>query len=434
ELYWGECQGSGTNPYRVVADASDSAYKCTCPSRKFPCKHTLALMWMGAANADLFLPAQAPEWVTDWLGRRRKGGGGTSAVGGTGAASSTAHEEKSIAAALQAPSGAEAAVVEDPGAAARRETARKQRAENTRAAIAAALEELEQWITDQLRLGLAAFIDNASERCRRIAARLVDQKAAALASRVDELPARLFALRNEERPEAVIRELGKLVLLIKAWRARPDDPEIRRQVSTSETREHVLGDPEALVVHSAWEALGERIQTRRDGLVSHATWLMNLHPGPCAHALLLDFHPASAGKRAQSFAAGEQFEAALAFYPSPAPLRALIVDRSPIGERRAWRAVAASPDPLAACAPFWNGAPWGLECPLVLPPGRVVRDREGRGWWRADEDEHGSGLPLARETPLPVLGMALSAAAGLWDGMRLDLFAAQSAFGRIDLS
>jgi len=45
-LIWGECQGSGSNPYRTVVDTGDHGYKCTCPSRKFPCKHTLALMWI----------------------------------------------------------------------------------------------------------------------------------------------------------------------------------------------------------------------------------------------------------------------------------------------------------------------------------------------------------------------------------------------------
>jgi len=428
DLYWGECQGSGANPYRVMADARDNGYKCTCPSRKFPCKHSLALMWLGAASAGSFQDGTPPEWVTDWLGRRRKGG---SAGEGSAAPSS---DGKSIAAAAS-----ETEVgPEDPKAVARREAAQKKRAENTQTAIVAALEELAQWINDQLRLGLAAFVNDASERCRRIAARLVDQKAAALASRIDEMPARLLGLRNEERPEAAIRELGKLVLLIKAWIARPDDPEVRRQIATSETREQVLGNPDTLIVKSVWEVLGEKIQTRRDGLVSHATWLMNLEPAQCRYALLLDFYPASAGKRSESFAAGEQLEAALAFYPSPSPLRALVVERTPAKARWPWRPVESPAgsafDPLASCLPFWNGTPWGLEYPLALPPGRIVRDQGGHCWWRAEEGAGSIGLPLAREAPLPVLGMALDAAVGLWNGTRLELLAAQSTFGRLDLS
>src|SRR6476469_9727229 len=40
---WGECQGSGSKPYRTQIDLIEPAFKCSCPSRKFPCKHALAL-------------------------------------------------------------------------------------------------------------------------------------------------------------------------------------------------------------------------------------------------------------------------------------------------------------------------------------------------------------------------------------------------------
>ena len=75
DLIWGECQGSGANPYRVAADMADGGAKCTCPSQKFPCKHGLALMLMCAGNADDFTQAAIPDWVTEWQGRRRGSGG-----------------------------------------------------------------------------------------------------------------------------------------------------------------------------------------------------------------------------------------------------------------------------------------------------------------------------------------------------------------------
>jgi len=54
------------------------------------------------------------------------------------------------------------------------------------------------------------------------------------------LPARLLALTPPERIDAAIAELGKLVLIIRAWRAAPADPELRREVIGAETREEVL--------------------------------------------------------------------------------------------------------------------------------------------------------------------------------------------------
>src|SRR5215472_12923347 len=62
-LVWGEYQGSGATPYRVVVSEADAGYKCTCPSRKFPCKHSLALMWMRAEGKAVFASATPPQWV-----------------------------------------------------------------------------------------------------------------------------------------------------------------------------------------------------------------------------------------------------------------------------------------------------------------------------------------------------------------------------------
>ncbi|HYQ31732.1 MAG TPA: SWIM zinc finger family protein, partial [Lapillicoccus sp.] len=38
-LVWGLCRGSGSRPYQTVVDLDGPAYRCSCPSRKFPCKH-----------------------------------------------------------------------------------------------------------------------------------------------------------------------------------------------------------------------------------------------------------------------------------------------------------------------------------------------------------------------------------------------------------
>src|SRR4051794_6572598 len=47
---WGECQGSGANPYQTQIDLSEPAFRCSCPSRKFPCKHGLGLFLILAAS------------------------------------------------------------------------------------------------------------------------------------------------------------------------------------------------------------------------------------------------------------------------------------------------------------------------------------------------------------------------------------------------
>ncbi len=47
-LFWGDCAGSGKNPYHTSIDFSNEAApvcRCSCPSRQFPCKHAVGLMF-----------------------------------------------------------------------------------------------------------------------------------------------------------------------------------------------------------------------------------------------------------------------------------------------------------------------------------------------------------------------------------------------------
>ena len=69
---WGHCQGSGKTPYQTVIDTKNVAFKCSCPSRKFPCKHGLGLLFLYAAQAEQFKEADEPEWVTSWLSKREE--------------------------------------------------------------------------------------------------------------------------------------------------------------------------------------------------------------------------------------------------------------------------------------------------------------------------------------------------------------------------
>src|SRR5262245_26770842 len=144
-LVWGECQGSGSLPYRVAVSESDLGYKCTCPSRKLPCKHALALMWMRADGRG-FEKQPRPEWVSDWLARRR----GPGAKKPPAADADEAKPKVSIADALVAEKPAA-----DPKAQARAAAQRERNRTDREAAILAGLDELDRWILDQLERGLA---------------------------------------------------------------------------------------------------------------------------------------------------------------------------------------------------------------------------------------------------------------------------------------
>jgi hypothetical protein len=372
-----------------------------------------------------FEAADTPEWVGDWLRRRR----GAAAAARPAAAEAYAGRDSSPAKDVHAAQRAEPEAPQDPEAAARREEAAAKRSENTERAIREALDALEQWISDQLRLGLSAFIDDATARCRRIAARLVDGKAGALAGRIDELPARLLTLPVGDRPRAAVVELGKLVLLARAFRANSGDAGIRRAVASTEPREAVLGNPDAPRISARWEVLAEQIQTRRDGLVSQTTWLLNLDAIGPRFAMLLDYFPASAGRRGSTFTPGERFAGELVFLPARHPLRALLLRRSASEEADAagWPApegclTAALTEPLLA-------EPWALDLPVLLPAGRIAVDGAGPGWWRSCDGL--MALPLTGPAHGLLRGTELTCAAAIWSGNRLTLLAAQTPWGRV---
>ena len=66
-LYWGECAGSGKTPYRVSVDWTDETApvcRCSCPSRQFPCKHALGLLYEQLAQKP-FQEADIPQDIAD---------------------------------------------------------------------------------------------------------------------------------------------------------------------------------------------------------------------------------------------------------------------------------------------------------------------------------------------------------------------------------
>src|SRR5688572_3257935 len=62
-LLFGRCQGSGKEPYLCSADFAipqSPVYRCNCPSRQFPCKHSLGLLY-AFVQGKKFTPADIPQ-------------------------------------------------------------------------------------------------------------------------------------------------------------------------------------------------------------------------------------------------------------------------------------------------------------------------------------------------------------------------------------
>ncbi len=70
-IIFGECAGSGKSNYIASADfisSENPVFRCTCPSRQIPCKHSIALMYAYLNGKD-FQVAEIPE---DVLSKREK--------------------------------------------------------------------------------------------------------------------------------------------------------------------------------------------------------------------------------------------------------------------------------------------------------------------------------------------------------------------------
>jgi hypothetical protein len=66
-IIFGECKGSGKDPYQCSVDVikeGNPVFRCTCPSRQFPCKHNLGLMY-AFTSGKTFTIAPIPQDIAD---------------------------------------------------------------------------------------------------------------------------------------------------------------------------------------------------------------------------------------------------------------------------------------------------------------------------------------------------------------------------------
>ena len=382
-LVWGRCQGSARDPYQVTVDLGEPSFACTCPSRKLPCKHSLALLMLWASgNGSVAEQDRAADFAAEWVHRL----------------------------AAKAPAGDRApAAPPDPEAQAKRLAERI-------ATMSDGIDEFERWLFDLVRQGLAsarhqpyAFWDGA-------AARLVDAQLPGLAERVRAIPGLLHT--PNRWADDLLRELTRGYLAVSAWRRREDLPadvegDLRVVLGWPRRTEEVLAAGER--VTDRWAVVG----LRHEGdarIQSQRTWLLGEASGHSA--LILDFAAAGA-TLAVAQVIGSVVEAELAFYPGSEPRRALFTgDRPAVGSTAALRGttIEAALDraaTLLAANPFADRVPVALASvvPVVDADRRLVADPEGAALALGGDAELLLLLALSGGEPVDVFGE--------WDGEAL---------------
>ena len=194
---WGLCQGSGKTPYRTQIDLAGPAFKCSCPSRKFPCKHAIGLMLLlakGGGRSDA-----TPDWVQEWLDSRGE---------------KQAKVAKKVA-----------ATPYDP---AKEQAKRAKRLATT----AQQLPELRRWMEDLVAGGLASLAGEGYGVFDEQARRMIDAKAPGIARLLGDLAGTVGSGKDWDRRAA--EQLGRIMLLIDAVERADALPEpLRRDVEAA---------------------------------------------------------------------------------------------------------------------------------------------------------------------------------------------------------
>ncbi|WKB53448.1 SWIM zinc finger family protein [Eleftheria terrae] len=407
QAVWGECQGSGSKPYQTQVDLAGPAFRCSCPSRKFPCKHGLALMLMRADDAGRFATGEPPAWVAEWLASRRD------------------KAEKKEQRAAQRADAPETDVAAAREGVLQRQARRWQR-------IEAGLTELERWMGDLLRQGLAALDAQAGTAWRSVGARLVDAQAPALAAWLEDTAALIGS--RPDWPAPVLARLGRLQLLVDAVRRRDSLPpavqaDLRATLGWPLDRDEVLAGGER--VGDCWSVLGQVCEERDQRLAERRTWLAGQRSG--RRALVLEFAHGGQGFET-AWLTGSGVEAELCFYPSAHPLRALLVAPAAVAApdtawtEAEWAALALPDEWLALREAFARHA-WLPVAPLLLRTAQLQRRDDA---WQLLAG--GRALALALDEAdlwqlLACSGGAPLQLAGEWDGQRLRPFTAWCAEG-----
>ena len=355
---WGLCQGSGKQPYQARVDLSEPAFKCSCPSRKFPCKHGLGLLLLFAKNPAVFTPGDEPGWVAEWLTDRVD----------------RAAKKTEQAASVEKPVDLES---------------QAKRAAQREARVRDGVAGCRVWLEDLVRRGLAAAQSDPPSEWERAAGRLVDAQAPGLASFIRRIP--MMMASGPGWDTRTVDLLGRLHLLLCAAQRLDDLPpdvagDVRTALGWTQSREDALA---SAGVVDRWASIGQVIEEEERFRISR-TWLVGRNTG--RRALILDF-AAGAQPLERSLAAGSAFDGELAFYPGRQPLRALLKSRSESQvldrdfEQR-WDATIEAG--LLRYAEALAATPWIFRWPLVLAEVRPVQD--GARWFLVDRQDH--GLPV----------------------------------------
>jgi hypothetical protein len=318
QALWGQYIATSAEPYEVAVDLEGPAFRCSCPSRKVPCKHCLGLLLMHAHHR--VAPAKRLPFAQQWMQRRDRHPTSRDSPPVADVRSSGDDEVATEADAAGTRTGARLGAT-DP----QREQRQLDRAERMRSG----LHELDRWLADRVRGGLASPVLADPDTWDRLAARLVDSQCGGLANRVKRIATRVG--QHARWHEDVLEEMAVLHALAQgALRTSTLPLDLADGVHAAAGLTVHKDDVLAGVPSTArWTVLGES-RVREDKITVQRTWLASQgapsRPGAApitTWAMVLAFG-AFGNEVTTEHHVGSEFDADVHWYPGAVPLRALV--------------------------------------------------------------------------------------------------------------
>ncbi len=388
--------GTSAEPYECVVDHVEVAFRCSCPSRVIPCKHSLALLLLWAQGQ---VPeGEPPPYAASWVAKRL--------------ATAEAHSADQPEA-VPAPSFESAGDPGDSTAVPPPALEPNKTRDDRIARMSAGLAELDRWLDDRLRTGLADPSLASYKTWDGLAARLVDAQVGGLANRVRRLAGLVGA--HADWHSQVLAELGVLHLLATSGRHLGTLPpsladSVAATIGWQVRQADVLaGVPET----DHWQVMG-RSDTREDRIEVRRIWLRGATTG--AWAMVLSF-AAYRQSLDSSFEVGTQVHADLFRYPGTVALRVLVGPRHSDPQPASGIRGSSIVEACAQIGRALAGEPWLERYPLCVTAAPTRAD--GR-WLLTDAtgslplvDGASVGSLLACSAGRPVVLTAEWTAAGL---------------------
>jgi hypothetical protein len=263
--------------------------------------------------------------------------------------------------------------------------------------MSAGLAELDRWLRDQVRVGLAGTERAGYGPFDTLAARMVDAQLPGVASAVRRLAS--AAASGDGWPGRLLEEYALLHLLVAAAQPEPYAEAVRGHLGVPVAKDDVLArEP----VRDRWAVLAVRDEAE-DRFVVRRVWLRGEETG--RSAVVLSFSATPQQPLDASLVPGTVLDADVHYYPGAAPLRALVGTRHSGARRRPPGEIPGVG--LDGALAAWSGVlavdPWVRAWPVVLAG--VVPVVDGEGWWLVDD---AGALPLlsSGEPPWPLLAVS----------------------------